>query len=90
MYQIVFVTYVIAILHCGSPVFITIFITSVSAYVIYLNQEDRYFYTKMISIFRSTYFEAAERNVLAASSSELIWFMFKLSQRKSTETFRNL
>ena len=87
----VFVTCVIAILHCGFPVFFTtVFITPVSAYLIDLNQEDPYFYTKVISTFRSSYFEAAERNVLAASCSELIWFIFTVSQRKGVETFRNL
>ena len=83
-------TYVIAILHCGSPVFCHDFYNPVSAYLIDLNQEDRYFHTKVISTFRSSYFDAVERNILAAYSSELIWFIFKLSQRKSIETFRNL
>jgi hypothetical protein len=82
MSQMVFVTYVIAVLHCGSPVFTTIFVTPVSVYLIDLHQEDRYFCTKVISTFRGSYFEAVERNVSAASSSELEWFIFKLSQRK--------
>jgi len=90
MSQIGFVTYVIVILHCVSPVFTTIFTTPVHVNSIDLYQEDRYFCTKVISTLRSSYFEAVERNVLAASSSELIWFIFKLIQRKSIETFRNL
>jgi hypothetical protein len=90
MSQMVFVTSVIAVLHCGSPVFTTIFITPVSAYLIDLNQEDCYSYTKVISTSRSSYFEVVDRNILAASSSELIWFIFKLSKRKSIETFRYL
>jgi len=78
MSQMGFVTYVIAILHCGYPnIFTTIFTTPVSAYLIHMNQEDRYFYTKVISTLRSSYFEALERKVLATSSSELIWFIFK-------------
>jgi len=67
-----------------------IFTTPVHSNLIDLHQEDRYFCTKVISTLRSSYFEAVERNVLAASSSELIWSIFKLIRRKNIETVRSL